>query len=162
MSRRHSAEPRKVNPDAKYESVLLTKFINNVMERGKKSLAESIVYGALATLEKKHKLDSLEAFNTAIGNVKPELEVKSVRVGGSNYQVPCPVDPARGNALAIRWIIKAAHKRSEKTMADKLSEELFEAYNKRGAAIKTQEDTHRMAEANRAFSHYSPKKTKGA
>jgi small subunit ribosomal protein S7 len=158
MSRRHSAEVRVVLPDVKYKSVFLAKFINNVMERGKKSLAEKIVYGALDLIEKKHKVDPFEAFNTAISNVKPNVEVTSVRVGGANYQVPSAVDEKRGNTLAIRWIIASATKRSEKTMCQKLSEELFEASNGRGGAVKKREDTHKMAEANKAFAHFAVKK----
>jgi small subunit ribosomal protein S7 len=159
MSRRHAAEKRVVVPDMKYNSTLLAKFINNVMKEGKKALAEKIVYGALTKIEKKHRADPFETFNGAVNNVKPYLEVTSVRVGGANYQVPSPVDEARGYALATRWIIAAANKRSEKTMIDKLAEELFEASNSRGVAVKKREDTHKMAEANKAFSHFSPKKT---
>ena len=154
MSRRHAAEKRVVVPDMKYNSTLLAKFINNVMKEGKKALAEKIVYGALIKIEKKHRADPFETFNGAVNNVKPYLEVTSVRVGGANYQVPSPVDEARGYALATRWIIAAANKRSEKTMTDRLAGELLEASQNRGAAIKKREDTHRMAEANKAFSHY--------
>lgn len=158
MSRRHSAEKRVILPDMKYNSVLLARFINNVMKEGKKALAEKIVYKAFAKIEQKHRADPYETFNNAVNNVKPYLEVTSVRVGGANYQVPSPVDEGRGYALACRWIIDAASKRSEKTMIDKLAEELFEASNNRGVAIKKREDTHKMAEANKAFSHFSPKK----
>jgi small subunit ribosomal protein S7 len=161
MSRRHAAEKREVTPDVKFGSALVTKFINNIMEMGKKAQAEKIVYGALAKIESKHKMNGYEAFSNALSNVKPNLEVTSVRVGGANYQVPSVVDERRGSALAIRWIIGVAKKRPERTMADKLAEELFEAANNRGAAIKKREDTHKMAEANKAFSHFSPKKTKG-
>ncbi len=161
MSRRHAAERREVSPDVKFSSVLVTKFINKIMEMGKKAQAEKIVYGALERMEKKHKLNGFEAFNNALSNVKPNLEVTSVRVGGANYQVPSIVDDRRGSTLAIRWIIDIARKRPERTMADKLAEELFEAASGRGAAIKKKEDTHKMAEANKAFSHFSPKKTKG-
>lgn len=159
MSRRHAAEKRVISPDMKYNSVLITRFINNIMKEGKKTLAEKIVYSAFSKIEKKHRTDAYETFNNAINNVKPYLEVTSVRVGGANYQVPSPVDERRGYALACRWIIDAAGKRSEKTMIDKLAEELFEAANSRGVAIKKREDTHKMAEANKAFSHFSPKKT---
>ncbi len=158
MSRRHAAEKRTILPDMKYNSVLLAKFINSVMKEGKKALAEKIIYQAFSRIEKKHRADPYETFNSAINNVKPYLEVTSVRVGGANYQVPSPVDERRGYALATRWIIDAANKRSEKAMVEKLAEELFEAANNRGVAIKKKEDTHKMAEANKAFSHFSPKK----
>jgi small subunit ribosomal protein S7 len=158
MSRRHAAERRVVLPDMKYNSPLLARFINNIMKEGKKALAERIVYSAFSKIEKKHKVDPYETFNNAMNNVKPYLEVTSVRVGGANYQVPSPVDERRGYALASRWIINAANKRSEKMMIDKLAEELFEASNSRGVAIKKREDTHKMAEANKAFAHFSPKK----
>lgn len=158
MSRRHAAEKRTILPDMKYNSVLLGRFINNIMKEGKKALAEKIIYSALNKVEKKHRADPFETFNNAINNVKPYLEVTSVRVGGANYQVPTPVDERRGYALAIRWLIGAALKRSEKTMIDKLAEEIFEAANNRGGAIKKREDTHKMAESNKAFAHFSPKK----
>ncbi len=157
MSRRHSAEKREIVPDMKYNSSLLTRFINNVMREGKKSLAEKIVYSAFAKIEKKHKMSAIECFNNAMNNVKPYLEVTSVRVGGANYQVPSQVDERRGYALASRWIINAAKKRSEKSMIDKLTEELFDASNNRGVAVKKKDDTHKMAEANKAFSHFNPK-----
>lgn len=153
MSRRHAAEKREILPDVKYKSVLLARFINNLMRDGKKELAENIVYKSFLQIEKKHKVDPFETFKEAMHNVKPDLEVKSVRVGGANYQVPYPVQDLRGYALAIRWTITAAIKRSEKSMIDKLSAELFEAANNRGASIKKREDTHKMAEANKAFSH---------
>lgn len=158
MSRRHAAEKRVILPDMKYNSPLLARFINNIMKEGKKALAEKIVYSAFDKIEKKHRVNPFEAFNSAMNNVKPYLEVTSVRVGGANYQVPSPVDERRGYALASRWIINAACKRSEKMMIDKLAEELFEASNNRGVAIKKREDTHKMAEANKAFAHFSPKK----
>lgn len=158
MSRRHSAEARVVLPDVKYGSVFLTKFINSVMVEGKKSLAERIVYGALDLIAKKHKVDSFDAFNNAVSNVKPNVEVTSVRVGGANYQVPSAVDEKRGNTLAVRWIIAAASKRSEKTMRERLAEELFDASNSRGGAFKKKEDTHKMAESNKAFAHFAVKK----
>lgn len=159
MSRRHAAVKRVIIPDAKYNSTLLARFINNIMKEGKKALAEKIVYSAFSKIEKKHRVDPYDTFNTAMNNVKPYLEVTSVRVGGANYQVPSPVDERRGYALASRWIIGAASKRSEKMMIDKLAEELFEASNNRGVAIKKREDTHKMAEANKAFAHFSPKKS---
>ncbi len=159
MSRRHAAEKRKVLPDVKHNSVLLTKFINNIMQHGEKSKAEAIVYGALDKVQRKHNVDAFEVFTGALDNVKPFLEVTSVRVGGANYQVPSPVEEARGYALSTRWLIEAASKRSEKTMVDQLSEELFDASNGRGGAVKKKEDTHKMAEANKAFAHFSPKKS---
>jgi small subunit ribosomal protein S7 len=159
MSRRRVAEKRVILPDLRYNSALLARFINNVMKEGKKALAEKIVYSAFNKIEKKHRVDPYEIFNNAMNNVKPYLEVTSVRMGGANYQVPSPVDERRGYALASRWIINAAGKRSEKMMIDKLAEELFEASNNRGVAIKKREDTHKMAEANKAFAHFSPKKS---
>ena len=154
MSRRHSAEKREVLPDAKYGDVVLTKFMNCLMYDGKKSAAEQIVYGALETIEKKTKGDPLKVFRDALDNVKPAIEVRSRRVGGATYQVPVEVRPDRRQALAIRWLIDTARSRSEKTMQDRLSAELLDAANNRGAAVKKREDTHRMAEANKAFSHY--------
>jgi small subunit ribosomal protein S7 len=160
MSRRHAAVKRVISPDAKYKSVLLAKFTNKIMKDGKKSVAEKVVYGAFSTMEKKHGVDAFQAFNDAMNNVKPFVEVTSVRVGGANYQVPAPVDERRGNALAIRWIIDAARKRSGRSMVEKLSEELFDAANNRGVAIKKREDTHKMAEANKAFSHFAQRGTR--
>jgi small subunit ribosomal protein S7 len=160
MSRRHRAEKRVVVPDVKFSSELLARFINKVMERGKKNLAEGIVYGAFEKIEKKHKINAFEAFNQAMENVKPALEVSSVRVGGANYQVPSAVDDHRAYTLAARWIIAAAKSRSELTMQDKLAGEFFDAANNKGSAFKKKEDTHRMAEANKAFAHLSPKKMK--
>ncbi len=154
MSRRHSAEKREVLPDAKYGDIVLTKFMNSLMYDGKKSAAEQIVYGALDVIEKKTKSDALKVFRDALDNVKPAIEVRSRRVGGATYQVPVEVRPDRRQALAIRWIIDTARSRSEKTMQDRLSAELLDAANNRGAAVKKREDTHRMAEANKAFSHY--------
>lgn len=159
MSRRHAAKKRVILPDVKYNSTLLARFINNVMKKGKKSLAERIVYESLSRIEKKHKVNAYDIFNDAVNNVKPYLEVTSIRIGGANYQVPSPVDEKRGYALATRWIIEIANKRSEKSMVNKLSEELFEAANNKGSAIKKKEDTHKMAEANKAFSHFSTKRT---
>jgi small subunit ribosomal protein S7 len=158
MSRRHAAVKRTILPDMKYNSTLLARFINNLMKGGKKALAEKIIYSAFDKIEKKHRVDPFETFKLAVDNVKPYLEVTSVRVGGANYQVPTPVDERRGYALSCRWLIASALKRSEKTMIDKLAEEIFEAANNRGAAIKKREDTHKMAEANKAFAHFSPKK----
>ena len=154
MSRRHSAEKRIVLPDAKYHDKVVPKFINNVMEDGKKAVAEKIVYSAFDILAAKTKQDALTVFGEAIENVKPVLEVKSRRVGGATYQVPCEVRADRRQALAIRWIIAAALKRSETTMTEKLANELLDAAANRGAAVKKREDTHKMAEANKAFSHY--------
>ena len=154
MSRRHAAEKREVLPDAKYGDIVVTKFMNCLMYQGKKSAAETIVYGALSQVEKKAKGDPVKAFHEALTNVKPHLEVRSRRVGGATYQVPVEVRPERAQALAIRWLISAARARSEKTMAGRLSGELMDASQNRGNAVKKREDTHRMAEANRAFSHY--------
>jgi small subunit ribosomal protein S7 len=154
MSRRHSAAKRKVHPDPKYGNVVISKFINCLMLDGKKSAAEAIMYGALDLLAQKYKLDSLAAFSDAIDNVIPAIEVRSRRVGGATYQVPVEVRKTRGLSLALRWLIGAARKRSEKTMQECLAAELNEAYNNRGSAVKKREDTHKMAEANRAFSHY--------
>jgi len=154
MSRRHRAEKREVNPDPKYRDLVLSKFMNNLMKQGKKSAAERIVYGAFDTMEEKAKQDPVALFHQALENVMPALEVRSRRVGGATYQVPVEVRPERRQALAIRWIINAARARSENTMVDRLSGELLDAANNRGSAVKKREDTHRMAEANRAFSHY--------
>ena len=153
MSRRHAAIKREILPDVKYGSLLISKFINNIMEQGKKELAEKIVYKAFDLLKSKHRVDPFEAFNTALTNVRPHVEVTSVRVGGANYQVPSPVEDRRSYTLASRWIIDAAKKRSGSMMI-KLSEELFEASNNRGVAVKKKDDTHKMAEANKAFAHY--------
>jgi small subunit ribosomal protein S7 len=154
MSRRHAAEKREVLPDAKYGDVVLTKFMNCLMYQGKKSAAEGIVYGAMSQVEKKAKGDPVKMFHEALTNVKPHLEVRSRRVGGATYQVPVEVRPDRAQALAIRWIIATARGRSEQTMTDRLAAELLDAANNRGASVKKREDTHRMAEANKAFSHY--------
>jgi small subunit ribosomal protein S7 len=154
MSRRHAAEKREVLPDAKYGDIVLTKFMNCLMYQGKKSAAETIVYGAMTQVEKKSKGDPVKAFHEALVNVKPHLEVRSRRVGGATYQVPVEVRPDRAQALAIRWIIATARGRSEQTMTDRLAAELLDASNNRGASVKKREDTHRMAEANKAFSHY--------
>ena len=154
MSRRRRAEKREVLPDAKYGDRVLTKFMNCLMLDGKKSVAEAIVYGALERVEGRAKVDPVQVFHDALGNVKPHLEVRSRRVGGATYQVPVEVRPERSQALAIRWLIAAARGRSEHTMSARLSGELLDAANNRGNAVKKREDTHRMAEANRAFSHY--------
>jgi small subunit ribosomal protein S7 len=154
MSRRHRAEKREIIPDAKYGDVVLTKFMNSIMYEGKKSVAEAIVYGAFDAIEGKLRSDALAVFKTALDNVAPAIEVRSRRVGGATYQVPVEVRPDRRQALAIRWIITAARGRNDKTMVDRLSAELMDAANNRGNAVKKREDTHRMAEANRAFSHY--------
>lgn len=154
MSRRHRAEKREINPDPKYGDLVITKFMNSIMLDGKKSVAERIVYGALKTVEAKAKVEPVALFHQALGNVAPHVEVRSRRVGGATYQVPVDVRPDRRQALAIRWLINAARGRNETTMIDRLSGELMDAANNRGSAVKKREDTHRMAEANRAFSHY--------
>lgn len=154
MSRRHRAEKREVLPDAKYGDRVLTKFMNCLMFDGKKSAAEGIVYGALGRIETKTKNDPVQIFHDALSNVKPHLEVRSRRVGGATYQVPVEVRSERAQALAIRWLIGAARARSENTMTERLSGELLDAASQRGTAVKKREDTHRMAEANKAFSHY--------
>ena len=154
MSRRHSAVKRNVLPDAKYGDKVVTKFMNNVMEHGKKAVAEKIVYSAFDILAQKTKQDALKIFNDAPDNVKPVVAVRSRRVGGATYQVPCEVRADRRQALAIRWIIDAAKKRSETTMTERLANELLDAAANKGSAVKKREDTHRMAEANKAFSHY--------
>ena len=154
MSRRHKAEKREVIPDAKFGDIVLAKFMNSIMYDGKKSVAETIVYEALDQVERKLKSDPLNAFRAALDNVAPSVEVRSRRVGGATYQVPVEVRPERRQALAIRWIISAARDRNDKTMVERLSAELADASNNRGNAVKKREDTHRMAEANRAFSHY--------
>lgn len=154
MSRRRRAERREVLPDAKFGDTVLTRFMNALMYDGKKSAAENIVYGALETIERRVKGDAVRLFHEALDNVKPAVEVRSRRVGGATYQVPVEVRPERGQALAIRWVITAARGRGENTMMDRLSAELMDAANNRGGAVKKREDTHRMAEANRAFAHY--------
>jgi small subunit ribosomal protein S7 len=154
MSRRHSAEKREIIPDPKFGDIIVTKFMNSVMYEGKKSTAERIVYGAFDIIEGKMKSDPLAVFKTALENVAPAIEVRSRRVGGATYQVPVEVRTERRQALAIRWLITAARGRNDKTMVERLSSELMDAANNRGNAVKKREDTHRMAEANRAFSHY--------
>jgi small subunit ribosomal protein S7 len=154
MSRRHSAEKREINPDPKFGDLVVTKFMNAVMYDGKKSVAESIVYGALDQIQAKTRQEPVTVFRQAIDNVSPHVEVRSRRVGGATYQVPVDVRPERRQALAIRWLITAARNRNETTMVDRLSGELLDAANNRGTAVKKREDTHKMAEANRAFAHY--------
>ena len=154
MARRRRPEKRVILPDPQYGDEVLSKFMNSVMLDGKKSVAELIVYGALATVEQRAKKDPIGVFHEALANVKPGIEVRSRRVGGATYQVPVEVRPERAQALAIRWLISAARSRSENTMSARLSGELMDAANNRGNAVKKREDTHRMAEANRAFSHY--------
>jgi len=154
MARRRRADKREVLPDAKYGDVVVAKFMNTVMSRGKKSSAETIVYGSFEMIEKKTKKNPVEIFHNALDNVKPSIEVRSRRVGGATYQVPVEVRPERSQALALRWLITAARGRAERTMAQRLSVELMEAAENRGTAVKKREDTHKMAEANRAFSHY--------
>ena len=154
MSRRHSAEKREINPDPKFGDIVVSKFMNSVMYEGKKSTAEQIVYGALDAIQAKTRQDPLTIFKQALDNVAPQIEVRSRRVGGATYQVPVKVRVTRRQALAIRWVLAAARGRNEKTMIEKLSGELLDASNNRGNAVKKREDVHRMAEANRAFSHY--------
>jgi small subunit ribosomal protein S7 len=154
MSRRHCAEKRPVLPDAKFGDQVLTKFMNCLMYAGKKSTAERIVYSALDRIEKRTGQEPVRVFHDALDNVKPQVEVRSRRVGGATYQVPVEVRSTRAQALAIRWLIDSSRKRSENTMTERLSGELIDASNNRGAAVKKREDTHRMAEANKAFSHY--------
>ena len=154
MPRRREVPKRDVLPDPKFGSVELSKFMNVVMESGKKAVAERIIYGALAQIEAKTQKDPLELFNTAISNAKPMVEVKSRRVGGANYQVPVEVRPVRRLALSMRWIKEAARKRNEKSMAQRLANELMEAAEGRGGAMKKRDEVHRMAEANKAFSHF--------
>jgi small subunit ribosomal protein S7 len=154
MSRRHSAEKREIIPDPKFHDVVVTKFMNSIMREGKKSVAEQIVYGAFDIIETKTKGEALPVFKQALENVAPAVEVRSRRVGGATYQVPVEVRTERRQALAIRWLIQAARARNDKTMVDRLSAELLDASNNRGSAVKKREDTHKMAEANRAFSHY--------
>ncbi|PIT68524.1 30S ribosomal protein S7 [Bartonella tribocorum] len=154
MSRRHRAEKREINPDPKFGDLVIMKFMNAIMFDGKKSVAERIVYGALDSVEKRVKTDPVDLFHRALENVAPHVEVRSRRIGGATYQVPTDVRPDRRQALAIRWLIAAARGRNETTMIERLSGELMDAANNRGSAVKKREDVHRMAEANRAFSHY--------
>ncbi len=154
MSRRHRAEKREVNPDPKFNDLIVSKFMNSIMRQGKKSVAERIVYGALDKMQTKAKSNPVQLFHQALENVMPAVEVRSRRVGGATYQVPVEVRNERRQALAIRWLITAARSRNENTMEERLSGELLDAANNRGTAVKKREDTHKMAEANRAFSHY--------
>ena len=154
MSRRHSAEKREIIPDPKFQDIIVTKFMNSIMRAGKKSVAEQIVYGAFDIVESKLKTEPLPIFKQALDNVAPAVEVRSRRVGGATYQVPVEVRTERRQALAIRWLITAARSRNDKIMVERLSAELIDASNNRGSAVKKREDTHKMAEANRAFSHY--------
>ena len=154
MSRRHSAEKREINPDPKFGDLIVTKFMNAVMYDGKKSVAETIVYGALDQVQSKTKQEPVTVFHQALDNVAPHVEVRSRRVGGATYQVPVEVRPQRRLSLSMRWLIESARSRAEKSMEEKLAAELIDAANNRGTAIKKKEDTHRMAEANRAFAHY--------
>ncbi len=154
MSRRRRAEKRPVLPDPRFGDETLTRFMNIVMYEGKKSVAETIVYGALELMERRAKREPLSVFHEALENVAPAIEVRSRRVGGATYQVPMEVRPERRRALAIRWVVTAARGRNENTMTERLAGELLDAANNRGTAVKKREDTHRMAEANRAFSHY--------
>jgi small subunit ribosomal protein S7 len=154
MSRRRAAERRETLPDPKYGNTLLARFINMVMKSGKKSVAERIIYGALDQIQERSKGDPVELLDKALDNVRPVVEVKSRRVGGATYQVPVEVRPVRRNTLAMRWVIDAARARGEKTMALRLAGELMDAAESRGSAVKKKEDTHRMADANKAFAHY--------
>ena len=154
MSRRHRAEKREILPDAKFKDLVLAKFMNAIMLDGKKSTAEKIVYGAMDIVENKAKTEPIRVFHDALENIKPSVEVRSRRVGGATYQVPVEVRPDRRQALAIRWLVSASRNRNENTMRERLAAELLDASNNRGSAVKKREDTHKMAEANRAFSHY--------
>jgi small subunit ribosomal protein S7 len=154
MSRRRAAEKREVLPDAKFGDMVVTKFINCLMYEGKKSIAETIVYTAFERISKRTGQDPVKVFHDALTNVRPAIEVRSRRVGGATYQVPVEVRTDRGQALAIRWLIGSSRSRSENSMEERLSGELLDASNNRGAAVKKREDTHRMADANKAFSHY--------
>ena len=154
MSRRHRAEKREINPDPKFGDLVVSKFMNNLMYEGKKSVAEGIVYGAFDKIQSKAKADPVQVFHEALNNVAPAIEVRSRRVGGATYQVPVEVRTERREALAIRWLIIAARKRNENTMEERLAAELADAVNNRGTAVKKREDTHKMADANKAFSHY--------
>jgi small subunit ribosomal protein S7 len=154
MPRRRVVGQRKILPDPKFHNELLAKFINILMVDGKKSTAEKIVYGALDILADKSEKDQLELFEEALDNIRPQVEVKSRRVGGSTYQVPVEVRPVRRNALAMRWLVEAARKRGEKSMAQRLANEMLDASDSKGTAVKKREDVHRMADANKAFAHY--------
>ena len=154
MSRKKTAPKRIIYPDAKYQSLILTKFVNFLMYDGKRSVAEKIIYSALEQIKEKTKQDPIKIFNDAIGNVRPNLEVRSRRVGGATYQVPVEVKSKRSQTLALRWILESSRKRKNKTMSDKLFNELMDASQGKGLAIKKREDTHKMAESNKAFAHF--------
>ena len=154
MSRKRKAPVRKVYPDPKFHSEVVSKFINSIMYDGKRSTAEKILYDALEKIKSKNNEDPLKIFNTAITNVKPNIECRSRRVGGATYQVPVEVKAKRSQALALRWLIDASRKRKDKKMSDKIFNEIFDAYQNRGSAIKKKEDTHKMAESNKAFAHF--------
>ena len=154
MSRRHRAEKRQVLPDPKFKDIIVSKFMSCLMFDGKRSIAEKIVYGAFDRIQQKSGSEPVKVFHDALENVRPQIEVRSRRVGGATYQVPVEVRAERAQALAIRWVIESSRKRNENTMMDRLSGELLDAANNRGNAVKKREDTHKMAEANRAFSHY--------
>jgi small subunit ribosomal protein S7 len=154
MARRRREHKRRINPDPKYSDLLVTQFVNSMMWSGKKSIAESIFYGALDEIQKRYDRSGLEVFKDALENVRPLVEVRSRRVGGANYQVPTEVRPSRRDTLAMRWLIQNSRDRSEKSMTQRLANELYDASQNRGNAIKKKEETHRMAEANRAFAHY--------
>ena len=154
MSRKRKAPVRKIYPDPRYGSVVISKFINSIMYDGKRSTAEKILYQALDKIKEKNKEDPIKIFNSAINNVKPNLEVRSRRVGGATYQVPVEVKSKRSQALALRWLIDASRKRKDKKMSDKIFNEIYDAYQNRGSAIKKKEDMHKMAESNKAFAHF--------
>ena len=154
MSRRRAATIREVLPDHKYKDIMLTKFMNRIMQQGKKSVSERIVYGAFDIVYEKTNKKPIEFFHEALDNVKPNLEVRSRRVGGATYQVPMEVRPRRAQALAMKWIIESAVKRNEKTMRERVAFELIDAFNNKGNSVKKREETHKMAEANRAFAHF--------
>ena len=154
MSRRRAAIKREILPDHKYKDLVIARFMNRIMEDGKKSVSERIVYGAFDIMFKKTNKEPLEFFHSALDNVKPNLEVKSRRVGGATYQVPMEVRPRRAQTLAMKWIVDSALKRNEKTMKERIASEIIDAHNNKGNAVKKREETHKMAEANRAFSHF--------
>ena len=154
MSRRHSAEKREVIPDPKFGDIVVSKFMNSIMQDGKKSVAEAIVYGAFDSIETRTRQSPVQTFHQALHNVMPQIEVRSRRVGGATYQVPVEVKPARATTLAMRWLVSYSRQRREKTMTERLMNELLDASNGLGASVKKREDTHKMAEANRAFAHY--------
>ena len=154
MSRKRKAPKRKSYPDPKYQSEVISKFINSIMYDGKKTIAEKIIYDAIEKIKSKSKDEPLNVFNEAINNIKPTVEVRSRRVGGATYQVPVEVKSKRSQALALRWLIDASRKRKDKNMSDKIFNEIYDAYQNRGAAIKKKEDTHKMAESNKAFAHF--------